>query len=51
MQVAETMDMARHYACSMDIQSSHQTLLVCGVAKVAESCLSLDYVYCSSKDF
>ena len=34
MQVAETVDMARHYACSMDIHSSYQTLLVCGVAKV-----------------
>ncbi|KAG0613087.1 hypothetical protein M758_6G075600 [Ceratodon purpureus] len=36
-QVAETVDMARHYACSMDIQSSHQTLLVCGVAKEENS--------------
>jgi hypothetical protein len=35
MQVAETVDMARHYACSMDIHSSYQTLLVCGVAKVS----------------
>ncbi|KAH8970628.1 hypothetical protein BDL97_02G097800 [Sphagnum fallax] len=31
--VSETVDMASHYACSMDINSSHQMLLVCGVAK------------------
>lgn len=33
-QVVETLDLARHYACSMDIHSSHQALYVCGVAKV-----------------
>ncbi|CAM6126900.1 unnamed protein product [Calypogeia fissa] len=32
-QVSETVDMARHYACSMDIHPSLQSLLVCGVAK------------------
>lgn len=35
LQISEQVDMARHYACSMDIHSSHQTLLVCGVAKVS----------------
>lgn len=32
-QVTETVDMQRHYACSMDIHINHHTLLVCGVAK------------------
>lgn len=32
-QVVETLDMPRHYACCMDIHSSLQALLVCGVAK------------------
>lgn len=41
-QVAETVDMARHYACSMDIHSSHQTLLVCGVAKVSWKLLPIE---------
>lgn len=34
LQISETVEMARHYACSMDIHPSLQTLLVCGVAKV-----------------
>ncbi|KAL2652534.1 hypothetical protein R1flu_020662 [Riccia fluitans] len=32
-QISETVEMARHYACSMDVHPSLQTLLVCGVAK------------------
>ncbi|KAG6543105.1 hypothetical protein Mapa_015354 [Marchantia paleacea] len=31
--ISETVEMSRHYACSMDVHPSLQTLLVCGVAK------------------
>lgn len=44
-QVAEKVDMARHYACSMDIHSSYQTLLVCGVAKVSWRLLVLYNIF------
>eukprot|EP00850_Spirogloea_muscicola_P016489 SM000134S26932 [mRNA] locus=s134:47525:52159:- [translate_table: standard] len=41
-QVVKTLDISQHYACSMDIDANHQTLLVASAAKVTGLYINVD---------